>query len=143
MKKILSIILVLVICLSLCACSTSSNSQKEMQGQQMTTYEKVTYRNGNTDVLELGSLHDKYDENAYAYKKDFAGSKIEVVTTFNSITEVYGTDNIPAFFSGGWHIYLKKKNPILTDLKGGTTVIITGTLNEYCFIEDATIEIVD
>lgn len=143
MKKVLSITLVLVICLSLCACSTISNSQKETQGQQMTTYEKVTYRNGNAEVLELGSLHGMYDANAYAYKKDYAGCKIEVVTTFNSTTEAYGTDNIPVFLAGGWHVYLKKKNPILYDLKVGTTVIITGTLNEYCFIEDATIDIVD
>ena len=143
MKKVLSLFLAFVLCLSLCACFNDSNKAEDTQGQQMTTYEKVTHKSGNTEVLELGALHGKYDENAYAYKKDYAGSKIEVVTTFNSLTEVYGTDNIPVFFAGGWHVYLKKKNPILYDLKGGTTVIITGTLNEYCFIEDATISIVD
>ena len=140
MKKVLFLSFALLLCLSVCACSNDSNKADDTQSQP---YEKVTYRNGNTEVLELGALHGMYDENAYAYKKDYAGSKIEVVTTFNSLTEVYGTDNIPVFFAGGWHVYLKKKNPILYDLKGGTTVIITGTLNEYCFIEDATISIVD
>ena len=76
MKRILPLLLAFALCLGLFACSNDSNNQEEMQSQQMTTYEKVTYRNGNTEVLELGSLHGMYDNNAYAYKKDYAGSKI-------------------------------------------------------------------
>lgn len=144
MKKAISLLLALVMALSLCACASSTNTQ-DSQTNKTNTYEKVTFSDGSTETLELGEIPSMIHENQYAYNQKYAGNKIEVVTTVTSIGSSYGMAGfVPIKFAGGWDVYLKESTSVIVDLRNGTTVKITGTLQEDSWsIGNATVTIIE
>lgn len=146
MKKVISILLVLVMALSLCACGTGTNNESNTKPtEQEERYARVTLPDGTVETLDVDEIPSLISENVVAYNSKYPGSKVEVVDTVRKIGSGYGTYGfISVNFSGGWHVSLKPENPILVNLRNGTLVKITGTLDRQTYtIMDAKLTIVE
>lgn len=116
-KKALCVLFaIILVCAGLSACGKSPY------------YDKITYSDGSSEMLDMKELYRLHYENKYAYNEKYSGNKIEAVDRISSISS-QGRSKAEISTSS-WTFFLDDDNPIIVDLREGTLVKFYGKLAE-------------